>query len=489
MSAQPTSSIEPTSALNIQDFIDTQPRTSGTQRWVWALCFAIVLLDGIDTAAVGYIAPALMQQWGIERAALAPVLSAALFGVAAGALAAGPLADWLGRRRVLLASVVIFGAASIASSMVESLQQLSAWRFVTGLGLGAAMPAAVTLVNEYSPSRRRAMVTNMIFCGFSFGAAVGGWVSAALIPAWGWRSVLFAGGAAPLALLVLLMWKLPESVRHMARTQQHDALRRVLTSMASSAQQRSHIAQVQSFVVGHEPGGSAVQPSTSQTPDRSMGPKQLGWALLLDARYRLGTLCLWVAYFMGLVIFYALINWLPVLLMDAGMAAQRSALMTSLFPLGGVGAIALGWVMDRFNPTRALAVGYAATALAIWALAASMGAHTALIVLALLIAGVVMNTTQASMPALAAAWYPTACRATGVAWMLGMGRFGGIAGALLVAQFSAWTLSLPSILALIGVAGLIASLAMWVKDWADRHTTGHDLIHSARQHTNSTLPR
>ena len=189
--------------VNVQTLLNEQPITP--YQWVvFALCFFIVLLDGFDTAAIGYIAPSLIKEWGVSKPALAPVLSAALFGLAAGALSAGPLADRLGRKRVLAGSVALFAAACLGSAFAGDLTELAILRFITGMGLGAAMPNAVTLTSEYCPEKRRALITNLMFCGFPLGAALGGFLAAWMIPAFGWRSVLLAGGVAPLVLTVLL---------------------------------------------------------------------------------------------------------------------------------------------------------------------------------------------------------------------------------------------------------------------------------------------
>src|SRR5215212_10952858 len=190
--------------IDVQTFLNEHP-FSGYQWTIFALCFWIVLLDGFDTAAIGYIAPSLITEWGMERPALAPVLSAALFGLAFGALSAGPLADRFGRKAVLAGSVLVMGVACLASAFAPDLNHLVVWRFVTGLGLGAAMPNAVTLMSEYCPEGRRALMTNAMFCGFPLGAAFGGFLAAWMIPLWDWRSVLVLGGTAPLVLCLLLL--------------------------------------------------------------------------------------------------------------------------------------------------------------------------------------------------------------------------------------------------------------------------------------------
>jgi MFS transporter, AAHS family, 4-hydroxybenzoate transporter len=150
-----------TQVVNIQTFLNAH-RFSSFQWVVFGLCFVIVVMDGFDTAAIGFIAPSLVQEWGVTRPELGPVLSAALFGLAAGALSSGPIADRLGRKIVLAVSVLVFGAACLGSSFAANLQQLTILRFLTGVGLGAAMPNAVTLVSEFCPDRWRATLTKRI---------------------------------------------------------------------------------------------------------------------------------------------------------------------------------------------------------------------------------------------------------------------------------------------------------------------------------------
>src|SRR6516225_5753842 len=225
----------PSPSVDVQSFLN-EHRFSPFQWTIFGLCFLIVLADGFDTAAIGFIAPSLLKEWGIAKPALGPVLSAALFGLAAGALSSGPLADWLGRKKLLVAAVAVFGVACLASSFAGSLEQLTTLRFLTGLGLGAAMPNAVTLTSEYCPDRLRATLTNAMFCGFPLGAAFGGFLAAWMIPQFGWRSVLMLGGVAPLVLAAAMALLLPESVRFMvARAQPVERIRAALSRISASA--------------------------------------------------------------------------------------------------------------------------------------------------------------------------------------------------------------------------------------------------------------
>ena len=184
--------------VNVQTFLNEHP-FSGFQWLIFALCFLIVLLDGFDTAAIGFIAPSLLKEWGVSRPALGAGAERRAVRAGVGALASGPLADRLGRRRAAdrLGAGVRRGLPRLGVFR-PTWTQLTVLRFVTGLGLGAAMPNAVTLMSEYCPDSRRATLTNPMFCGFPLGAAFGGFLAAWMIPQFGWRSVLMLGGVAPL---------------------------------------------------------------------------------------------------------------------------------------------------------------------------------------------------------------------------------------------------------------------------------------------------
>lgn len=435
----------PERSIDVQGFLNAHP-FSRRQIGIVILCLCTVLLDGYDTAAIAYIAPSLLTEWGLQRPDLAPVLSAALFGLVMGSLTAGPLSDRVGRRPVLIVAVLVMGAACLASAFAGDLTTLIAWRFLTGIALGAAMPTALTLVSEYCPARSRAFTTNLVFCGFPVGAALGGVLAAWIIPAFGWRSVLLAGGAAPLLLALFLLLWLPESARFaVARAKPVEQIRKLLAPISAAA------ADATRFVVAET--ATAV------------GDRRGAIRLMLSRGFVVGTLMLWIAYFMGLTIFYAMVNWMPVLFRDAGLAPATAALVASLFPLGGIGSLFSGVLMDRFDGNRIVAVFFALTGLAFIVIGQIAG-QVGMLMVAVLVTGALMNTAQSSLGALAAAYYPTQARATGIAWMMGLGRFGGIAGSFLVAGLAGWQLSFSGILTALAVPAFLAAAALWLKQAA-----------------------
>jgi AAHS family 4-hydroxybenzoate transporter-like MFS transporter len=432
--------------LDVQRFIDER-RFSPYQWMILILCFLIVAADGFDTASIGFVAPALVQEWHPTKAALWPVMSAALFGLAIGALFAGPLADRIGRKRVLIGSVLSFGIFSVLCSFSSSLSMLAVMRLLTGIGLGAAMPNATTLMSEYSPARMRALIVNTMFCGFTVGASAGGLVAAMIIPHFGWRSVFVVGGILPLALSVVLI-VLPESIRFMVlRGWPVEKISAVLRRMAPEVSLHNL-----RFVL----------------PEDSDSQKRSGLAVVLSGRFRAGTVLLWITYFAGLLVYYLLTSWLPTLIRDTGFTIREASIVTALFPLGGgIGAIGVGWLMDRFEPHRVIAVTYVLTGFFVW-LVGQQSASIMWLGALTFVAGVCMNGAQSSLPVLAAAFYPTSGRATGVAWMLGVGRFGGILGASTGGFLLQAGVGFSTIFGLLAVPSLIAATALMIKRGVSR---------------------
>ncbi|QOH71321.1 MFS transporter [Pseudomonas juntendi] len=429
-------------SLDVQSFINQQP-LSRYQWRVVLLCFLIVFLDGLDTAAMGFIAPALSQEWGIDRASLGPVMSAALIGMVFGALGSGPLADRFGRKGVLVGAVLVFGGFSLASAYASNVDQLLVLRFLTGLGLGAGMPNATTLLSEYTPERLKSLLVTSMFCGFNLGMAGGGFISAKMIPAYGWHSLLVVGGVLPLLLAVVLMVWLPESARFLVvRNRGTDRVRKILSPIAPQV-----VAEAASFSV----------------PEQKAVAARNVFSVIFSGTYGLGTVLLWLTYFMGLVIVYLLTSWLPTLMRDSGASMEQAAFIGALFQFGGVlSAVGVGWAMDRFNPHKVIGVFYLLAGVFAYAVGQSLGNITLLATL-VLVAGMCVNGAQSAMPSLAARFYPTQGRATGVSWMLGIGRFGAILGAWSGATLLGLGWSFEQVLTALLVPAALATVGVVVK--------------------------
>ncbi|AUZ61031.1 4-hydroxybenzoate transporter [Pseudomonas sp. XWY-1] len=429
-------------SLDVQSFINQQP-LSRYQWRVVLLCFLIVFLDGLDTAAMGFIAPALSQEWGIDRASLGPVMSAALIGMVFGALGSGPLADRFGRKGVLVGAVLVFGGFSLASAYATNVDQLLVLRFLTGLGLGAGMPNATTLLSEYTPERLKSLLVTSMFCGFNLGMAGGGFISAKMIPAYGWHSLLVIGGVLPLLLALVLMVWLPESARFLVvRNRGTDKVRKTLSPIAPQV-----VAEAGSFSV----------------PEQKAVAARNVFAVIFSGTYGLGTVLLWLTYFMGLVIVYLLTSWLPTLMRDSGASMEQAAFIGALFQFGGVlSAVGVGWAMDRFNPHKVIGIFYLLAGVFAYAVGQSLGNITLLATL-VLVAGMCVNGAQSAMPSLAARFYPTQGRATGVSWMLGIGRFGAILGAWSGATLLGLGWSFEQVLTALLVPAALATVGVVVK--------------------------
>ena len=171
------------------------------------------MLDGFDVQAIGYVAPAIKHDWHISDPVLGRVVSAALVGVLVGSLFLSMLADKIGRRPILVGSSLFFSVTTLLTARAQTVDQLLAIRFIAGIGLGAIMPNVMALVSEYTPRRLRVTMMMVVSNGFTAGAAIGGFIAAWLIPAYGWRSVFYWGGAIPLVIGTVMFFALPESLQ------------------------------------------------------------------------------------------------------------------------------------------------------------------------------------------------------------------------------------------------------------------------------------
>ena len=443
-------------AIDVVEFIDRQP-VGGFQIRVLLACAAVLFLDGFDTQAIGYVAPAMAKEWGLSKGALGPVFSAGLFGLMIGALLFGPLADRVGRKKIIVLSTLAFGLGALATVLVTDATWLLVVRLLTGLGLGGAMPNAVAMTSEFNPLRRRATMVMIMFCGFSVGAALGGLLAAAMIPHYGWRSVFLVGGIAPLLMVPILVRRLPESVRFVALAGgDPDRVAELLRLVAP----RAALAPGTQFVVRETHlGGIPVL------------------HLFREGR-TLVTVLLWIVFFMSLLDIYFLANWLPTVLNDLGASESAAALIGAMLQVGGiVGTFVLGSLIDRFS-FRALALVYFVAVFAVGAIG-QLGHSAALVTAAIFVAGFCVVGGQIAANALAAAFYPTSVRATGVGWALGVGRVGSIIGPLVGGVLLAAKWSAGAVFLAAAAAALCASLAAFGLSRMVRPAGAHENVEQA----------
>jgi AAHS family 4-hydroxybenzoate transporter-like MFS transporter len=398
-----------TAALDIPALIDSHP-VSSFQRWILLLVGCAVVMDGFDVQAMGFVAPAIVQAWGIDKASLGPVFGAGLLGMLVGSLVLSTWADHIGRRPVLLGATVFFALCMLATTFTHTLNELLVMRFVTGIGLGGIMANASALASEYSPKRRRVTLMMWVSCGFTGGAVLGGLVSAALIPWGGWQAVFVFGGIVPL-VIAAAMWRcMPESMQFLVlRGRKLDRVHGWLGRIAPELR---------------------IGPGTRYVVHES---KQDGApvAELFRAGRGPATLLLWGINFMNLLNLFFLANWLPTIATSAGYSGGTAVLVGTLLQVGGVvGTLAMGPLIDRIGFYRVLVPIFALAVLAI-AVIGQPALPLALLLAVVAVSGFCVVGAQPALIALASSVYPTTVRATGMGWSLGIGRAGSIVGPVL----------------------------------------------------------
>lgn len=422
--------------INVTALIDRQP-LSALQIRILLLCGCVALLDGMDLQAIGLAAPAIAHMLHVEPRAFGAVFSAALLGLTLGAFILGPMADRFGRKRILLASTLTFGIFTIATALATSFTALLVVRFLTGVGLGGAMPSFISLASEYVPRARRSLLVTLLWAGFPLGGVVGGILASTLIPTFGWQSIFYVGGIAPLLLTAILAAALPESLGFLvARGTRPQVVRRIVRQISPQAVTDS----TQTFVFGEErlPG----------LPVRH----------LFTGGRATGTLLLWVPYFMAFLMLVTNSSWSPTLLNTAGLGVGRSGIVMAAYNGGSVvGTLAVGWLISLCGPYRVLTIVLALSALA-FGLVGFAAPSFGLVTLLEGLGGVLLGAGSSGLIALAAVFYPTVIRSSGVGWATAVGRLGSFTGPLLAAMLVAAHSDIESLYMALGIPGLCAAL-------------------------------
>lgn len=373
------------------------------------LCLLAAMLEGFDIASMGVAAPKLVPALGLTKGEAGMAFSASLLGLFFGAAVAGPAADRLGRKPVLIASVIAFGLFSLATAAAGSYPVLLAVRFVTGLGLGGAMPMLIAMASELASPRRRALTVGLVTAGMPLGGAAVGLLARSDAALADWRIIFIVGGVLPLILAAALAFALPETRAKSAED--------VITGEALDA--------------------------------------------LFSKPRRLTTATLWISFAAIALVLHLLLNWLPLLLVGRGLEPKTAAGMSSLFNLGGaLGSLAVGWTIDRFGPRVPFAVVFAGLLAALLLLAQATLPRD--IAVFSFLVGFFVLAGQFGLYGQAPDHYRASVRGVGVGAAVSAGRLGSVAGplvagALLGAGASGGAV-VTAMLPVVGLAGVAALL-------------------------------
>ena len=368
--------------IEIGQLID-QRSLSSLQIVVMVLSALVVWLDGYHIQSMALVVPTLSSQWSIKSTDFSFVLASALIGIALGGAFIGPLGDKWGRRPLLIYTMAVVGLASIGTGYAASMTQLILWRFLTGLGLGASLTNATALTSDYMPTKRRAALVTLMFCGVPIGAFTSGFVAPLIIPAFGWQGMFTIGGAVPLVLCIVLAATIPESIKLLLASRPNDPrIHRILARLVPEIDARNVYAK------------------------KSEIRRQSVFELVREP-YRKGTLLLWVVFILNMFILYLLVNWLPTLLRAQGWAAAQASQGAVMIQAGGVvGGLILSWCVDRGKTVKGMISAYAITAVAfgLFSVLSSTGASWWVL---LLVVGGGISGGQFALNALSATYYPT----------------------------------------------------------------------------------
>ena len=374
-----------------------------------ALCFIVALIEGFDLQAAGTAAAGLRQTFALDPKMLGWVFSVGIIGLLPGAFFGGWVADRIGRKKILVSAVLLFGLFSLSTAFVDSYSSLLLVRFLTGLGLGAALPNLIALCAEAVSERNRGTAISVMYCGVPLGGALAAVV--AMFSSEHWQTTFIIGGLAPLLAVPLMILLLPESS---AFRQQRDT-----------------------------PHGA--RPSTGQ-------------ALFGEGRART-TLALWLSYFFTLTVMYMLLNWLPSLLLEQGFSKPQAGMVQMLFNIGGaLGSLLGGVLLDRCNAVKVVLGVYAGLLAAL----AGVGLSVGIVPMAIagFAAGLFVMAAQLVLYASAPPSYPTSVRATGVGAAVAVGRLGSVAGPLAAGQLLAAGAGTAGVLLATSPGVVIAALTI-----------------------------
>jgi benzoate transport len=403
-----------------------------------ALCVALNALDGFDVLSISFASPGIAKEWAIDRAALGFVLSFELVGMAVGSILLGQVADRLGRRATVLACLVLMALGMAATSLVDTLGALAVTRVATGLGIGGMLAVTNALVAEYANDRWRSAAVTIMAAGYPMGAIAGGALASALLATHGWRAVFVLGFAMTVVLLPLVALFLPEPVSAVLLRRDAGTLDRLNASLRRLGQ-------------------AAVTALPALAPRE--GAKTT-LADLFSPRLRALTVMLTIAYFMHILTFYFILKWTPKIVADMGYSPSAAGGVLVWANVGGlIGGLAFAGLSLRL-PLRALIVSFMLASLVTVSWFGQPHQGLGALAWAGAIGGFCTNAGVVGIYALVAASFPTAVRAGGTGFVIGVGRGGAALGPVIGGMLFKAGFTLPVVAAIMACGALVAAVAL-----------------------------
>lgn len=372
-----------------------------------SLLFVLLVCDSYDVAALSFVAPTLIKTWAITPQAMGLVFSVGLLGLLVGSIFFGRLGDSFGRKRMITNGTLLFGVLTVATGFASNYEQLLVLRLLAALGLGGAVPNAVALASEFSPTKLRITSVGIIFAGYSVGGVLAGLSATVLIDIFGWSMMFYAGGA--ISIIAALMFKvaLPESLRH-------------LTLGASNQAEAARVAKIL------RPDLSGVL-NLKVVGDEDQSFETRTFGQLFDAHLRMATPTLWLIYIASSMTAFSLSSWMPVAVESIGLSPSAAAIATAMLYVGSaVGGVVGGRFADKFGLFAVIVLA----ALAIPAVSAlgMLGGAPELLMPMCFVVGCLAFGTQTCLHGIAGSLYPTQFRSNGTGWAIGIAKIGSIAG-------------------------------------------------------------
>jgi MFS transporter, AAHS family, 4-hydroxybenzoate transporter len=391
--------------VSVTEWID-QRKVSKFQVLVILLCALVALVEGFDLLAISFVAPEIARLWNVDVGAFGPVFAAGLVGLMVGTTVFGPIADRFGRKKVIILSTFAFGLSSLLTIFAGNLNELIIYRFITGLGIGGAMPNVIALTAEYVPKRIRTTGIAIMLIGQPIGSLLGGISAAQMISSFGWESVFVLGGIVPIILSIILIVALPESTQFLvAKGTETGKVTAILNKMDPSTKLDSNVSY---YLQEEKIKGMPVKHLFGHNRTRN-------------------TILLWIVFFLNLMSMYFLQNWMPAVFNKAGFTTEKAVITSMMMQVGAiVGGLVVSRLGDKIAPRTVLAWFYLLAAISVGAI--GMISNQALLMFIVFLAGASVIGSQFLLNGLAAVIYPTRVRSTGIGWALGVGRIGSILG-------------------------------------------------------------